>query len=97
MTRSVMETPQIRPGVVKHSEAMPRVIAYFYNSAQGNSAIQLFTAMGIPNDCLGVTTPDRIETGQGMVLSIGCPDEALIPKVEAVCRSQGAEIHRQRR
>jgi len=92
-----METPQIRPGLVTHTEAMPRVIAFFYNSAQGNSAIQLFQAMGIPADRLGVTPPDRIEGGQGMLLSIACPDEALIPKVEAVCRSQGAEIRRQRR
>jgi len=28
-------------------DAMPRVVAYFYNSAQGNSAIQLLTALGV--------------------------------------------------
>ncbi len=92
-----METPQIRPGVVKAHEAASRVVAFFYNSAQGNSAIQFLTALGVPNDRLGVTPPDRIEGGQGMILSIACPDEALIAKVEALCRSHGAEIHRQRR
>jgi len=75
---------------------MSRIVAFFYNSAQGNSAIQLLTAMGVPNDRLGVTPPERIESGQGMVLSISLPDERLITKVEAVCRSHGAEVHRQR-
>jgi hypothetical protein len=83
--------------LVKTPEATPRVVAYFYNSAQGNSAIQLLTALGVPNDRLGVTTPERIESGQGMLLSIACPDEKLIPKVEAVCRAQGAKVHRQNR
>ena len=92
-----METPQIRPGVVTHTQSMPRVVAFFSNSAPGNAAIQLLTALGVPNDRLGVTPPERIETGQGMVLSIACPHEAMIPKVEAVCRQLGAEIHRQRR
>jgi len=92
-----MEMPQIRPGRVTAKEPSPRVVAYFYNSAQGNSVIQLLTAMGISNDRLGVTPPERIETGQGMVLSISCPDEAMVAKVEAVCRQQGAAIHRQRR
>jgi hypothetical protein len=32
-----------------------------------------------------------------MVLDVGCPDEALVPKVEAICRKYGAEIHRRRR
>lgn len=92
-----MEMPQIRPGRVTAKEPWPRVVAYFYNSAQGNAAIQLLTAMGIPNDRLGVTPPERIETGQGMVLSIACPDEAMVAKVETVCRQQGAALHRQRR
>jgi hypothetical protein len=91
-----METPQVRPGVVNDTGPMPRVVAFFFNSAQGNSAIQLLTALGIPNDRLGVTPPERIETGQGMVLSISCPEEALIPKVEAICRGHGAAVHRQR-
>jgi hypothetical protein len=92
-----MEIPQIRPGKVSAGEPMPRVVAYFYNSAQGNGVIQLLTAMGIANDRLGVTPPERIESGQGMVLSIACPDEATIARVEAVCRQQGAAVHRQRR
>jgi hypothetical protein len=91
-----METPQIRPGVVNHTGPMSRVVAFFYNSAQGNSAIQLLTALGVPNDRLGVTPPERIESGQGMVLSISLPDERLLAKVESVCRSHGAEVHRQR-
>jgi hypothetical protein len=92
-----MEIPQIRPGRVTNTEPLPRVVAYFYNSAQGNSAIQLLTTLGVPNDRLGVTPPERIESGQGMVLSIACADEAMMAKVEAICRQQGAEVHRQRR
>ena len=92
-----MEAPQIRPGKTRPKEVTLRVVAYFYNSAQGNSAIQLLTAMGVPNDRLGVTSPERIDGGQGMFLSIACPDEALVPKVEAVCRAQGANFQVQRR
>ncbi len=91
-----METPQIRPGVVSHTGPMSRVVAFFYNSAQGNSAIQLLTSLGVPNDRLGVTPPERLESRQGMVLSISLPDDRLLAKVEAVCRSHGAEVHRQR-
>ncbi len=91
-----MELPQIRPGVVHSHDAANRVVVFFYNSAQGNSAIQLLTAMGIPNDSLGVTPPERIETGQGMLLSIPCSTPAMISKVEALCKSHGAQIHRQR-
>ncbi len=92
-----MEMPQIRPGRVLTEDPLARVIAYFYNSAQGNSAIQWLTALGIPNDRMGITPPDRMDSGRGMILSIACPDESMIPRVEAVCRAQGAEIHRQRR
>jgi hypothetical protein len=92
-----MEMPQIRPGKVTSTGPMSRVVAFFYNTAEGNSAIQLLTTMGIPNDQLGVTPPERIETGQGMILSIPCPDERMVSKVEAVCRGHGAEIHRQSR
>lgn len=91
-----MQTPQVRPGVVRDGASAARVVAYFYNSAQGNSAIQLLTALGIPNDRLGVTPPERIGSGQGMILSIACPTDAIVPKVEALCRTQGAEVHRQR-
>jgi hypothetical protein len=94
-----MEMPQIRAGRVGATEvpAPIRVVAFFYNSAPANSAIQLLTKLGVPNDALGVTPPERIESGQGMVLAIACRDEAMAAQVEKVCREQGAEIHRQRR
>ena len=92
-----METPQIRPGLVKHAERMPRVVAYFYNSAQANLVIQIVMQLGVPNDRLGVTLPEQIERGQGMILSIACPDEAMLARVESICRQQGADVHRQRR
>jgi hypothetical protein len=92
-----MENPKIRPGLVEHTEPMARVIAFFRNAAMGNLAIQLLTGMGIPSDRLGVTPPEEIEGRQGMVLDIGCPDEALVRKVETLCRDYGAEIHRRRR
>jgi hypothetical protein len=91
-----METPQVRPGKVTHTEPVPRVIAFFHNSAQGNSAVQLLVGMGIPSDQLGLTPPEQIERGQGMLLSIPCPTESLIPRVEAILRSQGAEVRRQK-
>ena len=62
----------------------------------GNLAIQLLMQVGVPNDRLGVTPPEQIEGGQGMVLSIACPDEKSLARVEAICRMQGAKIHRQR-
>ena len=92
-----MELPQIRPGRVSPAEPPLRVVAFFYNSAQGNSTIQLLTTLGIPNDQLGVTPPEQIESGQGMVLSVACDDEKMAGQVESVCRQQGADIHRQRR
>ena len=92
-----METPQIRSGLVQpQTGSMPRVVAYFYNSAPANLVIQILIQLGIPNDRLGVTPPEQIEGGQGMILSIACPDPAILPKVESICRQQGAEIHRQR-
>jgi hypothetical protein len=92
-----METPQIRPGLVQEHESMPRVVAYFWNSAQANLVIQILMQLGVPNDRLGVTPPEQIETGQGMILSIACPDAKTLAKVESICRQQGAAIHRQRR
>lgn len=92
-----MEIPQVRPGAVYEGGDTTRILAYFYNAAHGNSVIQLLTALGIPNSRLGITPPERIEGGQGMVLSIPCPDESTIARVESVCRSNGAEVHRQRR
>jgi len=75
---------------------MPRVVAFFPNSAPANMAIQLLTQIGVPNDRMGVTPPEQIEGGQGMILSVGCPDEHVLTKVESICRAQGARIHRQR-
>jgi hypothetical protein len=92
----LMQTPQVRPGSVSPAESMPRVVVFFPNSALGNLAIQLLTQIGIPNDRLGVTPPEQIEGGQGMILSIGVPHETLLKKVEALCRAQGGRIHRQR-
>jgi len=89
-----MENPQVRPGVVHEAGPMPRVVAFFHNSAVGNAAIQLVCGLGIPYDRLGVTPPEGIEGGQGMILSIACP-ESLRPRGEAPCRSLGAEVHRQ--
>jgi hypothetical protein len=94
---SAMENPQVRPGKVTHTDPMPRVVAYFYNSAQANSVIQLLPALGVPAERLGITPPEQIEGHQGMVLSIPCSSQALVAKVEAICRAQGAEIHFQKR
>ena len=91
-----METPLIRPGLVSAAESMPRVVAFFFNPAQGNSVIQLLTAIGVPSDRLGVTPPEQIEGGQGMILSIPCPDDKILHRVEDICRRQGARIHRRR-
>ena len=64
-----METPQVRPGLVKEREKMRRVVVFFPNSALGNLAIQLLMQIGIPNDKLGVTPPgtDRGRPGDGPV------------------------------
>ena len=92
-----METPQIRPGSVTSPETKLRVLAFFYNSAEANLAVQLLTGIGIPNDRLGVIPPDQIEGGQGMLLSVGCPDEAIQARAESLLRKLGGQIHRQRR
>jgi hypothetical protein len=91
-----MEMPQVRPGAVKSPESKLRVVAFFHNAAEGNLAIQQLTAIGIPNDQLGVTPPERIEGGQGMVLSIGCLDEKMLSRSEDLCRKLGGQLHRQR-
>lgn len=93
-----MEPPQIRPGLVTTPSdvPLPRVVARFRNSAQGNAVIQLLTALGIPSDRLGIIPPERTGRGQGMILSIACPDAAMVERVEAICRGQGAEVYRQR-
>lgn len=92
----VMEMPLIRPGIVKSPPSRLRVAAFFHNTAEGNLAIQQLSAIGIPSDQLGVTPPEQIEGGQGIVLSIGCPDEKLLARAEEVCRRLGARLHRQR-
>jgi len=89
-----MEMPQIRPGRVSAAKPVPRVIAFFPNSSLGNLAIQLLVQVGVPSDQLGVTPPEQIEGGQGMVLSIPCPSPEIITRVESICRSQGAKLHR---
>jgi hypothetical protein len=94
---SPMKSPQVRPGRVRDIETPIQVVAFFYNSAPGNLVVQILTALGVPSDRLGVTPPERIDGGQGMVLSIACADEKLAAQVETICREQGAEIHRQRR
>jgi len=92
-----MQSPQIRPGKVSEaSTPTSRVVAFFKNTAQGNLVIQLLTTLGVRNDQLGVVPPEQIETGQGMILSIACSEGVNLAQVEAICRNQGAEIHRQR-
>jgi hypothetical protein len=71
------------------------LLAYFNNSAQANSVIQLLVAIGVPSDRLGVTPPDRMPGGQGMLLSIPCPDPKVAIRVESICRQQGAELFNQ--
>jgi hypothetical protein len=89
-----MSNTRIRPGLVPgSSETSPiRLVAYFRNAAQGNSMIQLLGTMGIPASGLGVTTPDRLPSGQGMVLSIPCKSAEQRAKVESSCRAQGADL-----
>ena len=91
-----MENPQVRPGLVSHTAAMPRVVAFFRNAAQGNVAIQRLVALGVPSDRLGVTPPEQIEGGQGILLSISCPDARMISRAEDICRDHGADLHRRR-
>lgn len=91
-----MEQPLVRPGKVEASGPVQRVVAYFYNSAQGNMVIQHIVKLGVPSNGIGVTTPERLTNGQGMVLSIPCPDVKIQHRVEAICRAQGAEIQTQR-
>lgn len=89
-----METPSIRPGKSLDSSPQSLLVAFFKSSAMGNSAIQLLGTMGVSGCRLGVTTPDEIPGGQGMLLSIGCSDESHAAKVEAACRDLGAIVRR---
>jgi hypothetical protein len=90
-----METPFVRPGLVQSPEPSDRIVARFFNSAHGNMVIQYLATVGIPGDRLGVTVPDRMPDGQGMVLSIPCSDTKLAAHIEAFCRAQGATTRRQ--
>ncbi len=91
-----MEMPQVRPGAVTSPDSKLRVVAFFHNAAEGNLAIQILTSIGILNDRLGVTPPDQIEGGQGMILSIGCKDDRMLTRAEEICRKLGGRLHRQR-
>ncbi|RUL89526.1 hypothetical protein [Tautonia sociabilis] len=91
-----MEPPMIRPGQTPETQEVPRLVAFFRNSAQGNLAIQLLIGQGVPSDRLGVTGPDRIEGHQGMILSIPIPDASAADRLASLCRKLGAEVHRQR-
>ncbi len=90
-----METPTIRPGKVSDAPAAARVVAFFRSSAMANSAIQILGTYGISGGRLGVTPPEEIEGEQGMLLSVGCSDDAQIAQVEKLCRTMGAAVHRQ--
>jgi len=93
-----METPQIRPGLVRPAEADAgpphSFAAFFRNAAAGNLVIQWVMALGVPADRVGVTTPDEFDGGQGMLLTVACPSAAIMAQAEEVCRQQGAEVHR---
>ena len=88
-----MESPTIRPGFAAADPVEPNLFAFFHNAAGGNAAIQLLTAMGVADDQLGVTPPEKIEGGQGLLLAMACPP-GLRTRVEAACRTFGAEVHR---
>jgi hypothetical protein len=86
--------PLVRPGRVDSPAPALRLVATFPNSAQGNLAIQLAGTLGIRQDRLGVTAPDRLERGQGMVLSIPCADESEAGRIESVFQNLGGTVHR---
>ncbi len=91
-----MELPHVRPGKMTDSETMPKVVAFFRDASLGNTVIQLVAQLGVPSDRIGVTPPERMPKGRGMLASFGCPNDSIMEKVEILCRKQGAEIHRQR-
>jgi len=88
-----MDSPTIRPGATLRDHVEPDLFAYFHNAAAANAAIQLLTALGVADEQLGVTPPEQIEGGQGILLSMVCPD-GLRSRLEAACRTFGAEVHR---
>ncbi len=88
-----MDTPTIRPGVTPLAAVEPDLFVYFYSAAAGTAAVQLLTALGVADDQIGVTPPELIEGGRGMLLSLVCHGD-LRRKVEAACRSFGGAVHR---
>lgn len=87
--------PLVRAGRVVSPEPACRISAYFPNSAQGNQAIQIVGALGVPMDRLGVTPPDRLPGGQGMLLSIACGSEADASRIERHLLALGATLRRE--
>jgi hypothetical protein len=92
-----MQVPLLRPGRVdgENTSTTARVVARFANASQGNMVIQQVVTMGALSAGLGVTGPERMPDGQGMLLSIPCPNPTILAHVEALCRSQGAQVMRQ--
>jgi len=91
-----METPLIRPGAVPSPESTLRLVVHFANAAEGNLAIQTLVTLGVPSDRIGVVEPERMERKRGMVLAMGCPDEATLARAEDFCRKLGGAVHRWR-
>lgn len=88
-----MESPTIRPGATLGERVEPDLFAFFRDAAAGNAAIQLVTALGVAEERLGVTPPELIPGGHGLLLALACPP-GLRPRIEAACRTFGAELHR---
>ena len=88
-----MEAPTIRPGVTSREPTRPNLFAYFHNAAAGNAAIQQITALGVADEQLGVTPPEWVDGGEGMLLSLVC-EPRIRDRIEAACRAFGAEVHR---
>ncbi len=95
-----VQPTSIRPGALPDPATTPtpvhRLTAYFRNAAQGNLAIQLLVSLGVPANQLGVTPPEQIQGGQGLLLSIPCDRVEHFKTIEDLCRELGAEIHRHR-
>ena len=88
-----MEDPTIRPGATLLAPQDPDLFAFFHNAAAANAAIQLLTSLGVHDEQLGVTPPEKIDGGQGMLLALVCPPGSRA-RIEAACRTFGAEVHR---
>ena len=89
-----MDDPSIRPGAVAEPLGSADLVVAFGNAAQGNLAVQLVGMLGVRGDRLGVTPPDQLEGGQGMLLSIVSPDPAVLDRAAEVCRNLGGTVHR---